>query len=132
LERVEQLLVRSRRNKTVVAALFIDLDGFKSVNDTFGHRVGDELLRAAARRLLTVFRMADTVGRMDGDQFVVLMEGDQSSSWTERAAQRVLDIMRRPFAIDISGTPRPFFITASVGLAIGDRPTGSELLRDAD
>ncbi|MEA3183959.1 MAG: hypothetical protein QOJ74_436 [Ilumatobacteraceae bacterium] len=132
LERAERLLIRMRNHDRLVAALFIDLDGFESVNGTFGHHVGDELLRAAAKRLSSVFRLADTVGRMGGDQFVILLEGPQSSTWPERAAQRVLDVMRQPFPLEVNSTSRPLFITASVGLATGDRRTGSELLRDAD
>jgi diguanylate cyclase (GGDEF)-like protein len=132
LERAERLLIRMRSHDRLVAALFIDLDGFESVNGTFGHHVGDELLRAAAKRLSSVFRLADTVGRMGGDQFVILLDGPHSSSWPERAAQRVLDVMRQPFPLEVNSTSRPLFITASVGLATGDRRTGSELLRDAD
>src|SRR5665213_639044 len=74
LDRVEQMLVRSRRNHTPVAALFIDLDNFKSINDTLGHGVGDELLQAVAARLDGVIRGGDTLGRLGGDEFIVISE----------------------------------------------------------
>ena len=74
LDRVEQMLARSARNQTPVAALFIDLDSFKGINDTLGHGVGDELLRAVAARLEGVVRHVDALGRLGGDEFVVIAE----------------------------------------------------------
>ena len=74
LDRVEQMLVRARRQQTPVAALFIDLDNFKGINDTLGHAAGDELLQAVAARLDGVVRDADTLGRLGGDEFVVIAE----------------------------------------------------------
>ena len=74
LDRVEQMLARSRRSQTPAAALFIDLDNFKDINDTLGHSVGDELLQAVAARLDGVIRDADALGRLGGDEFVVISE----------------------------------------------------------
>src|ERR1035441_2652442 len=74
LDRVEQMLARSRRSQTPVAALFVDLDNFKSINDTLGHGVGDELLQAVAARLDGVVRATDALGRLGGDEFVVITE----------------------------------------------------------
>ena len=74
LDRVEQMLARSHRSQTPVAALFVDLDNFKSINDTLGHGVGDELLQAVAARLDGVVRGADALGRLGGDEFVVISE----------------------------------------------------------
>ena len=77
MDRIEQLLARSRRNGTTGAALFIDLDDFKNVNDSLGHEAGDRLLVAVAERLTSTLRDADTIGRMGGDEFVVLIDGAQ-------------------------------------------------------
>ena len=74
LDRTEQMLVRSRRHRAPVAALFIDLDNFKSINDTLGHGAGDELLQAVAARLDGVVRATDALGRLGGDEFVVIAE----------------------------------------------------------
>src|SRR5450759_1841089 len=75
LDRVEQMLARARRGQAPVAALFVDLDNFKSINDTLGHGVGDELLRAGAARLDGVVRDIDALGRLGGGEFVVVAEG---------------------------------------------------------
>lgn len=125
-DRAEMLLARGRREGTASAALFVDLDGFKSVNDTLGHAAGDELLVAVADRLRAVMRDTDTVGRMGGDEFVVLTEGEATPGVV---AGRILDVLRQPFDLGASGT---FTISASIGIAIGDRPDAGELLRAAD
>ncbi|MCU1366218.1 MAG: hypothetical protein JWL72_2175 [Ilumatobacteraceae bacterium] len=129
-DRIEQMLVRNRRQQTEGAALFIDLDDFKNVNDTLGHEAGDRLLVAVAARLSATLRDADTIGRMGGDEFVVLIDGAPSKLAPDLVGQRILDVMRQPF--DIDGVSMPLRITPSVGIAIGDRCSGSELLRDAD
>ncbi|HYL51510.1 MAG TPA: bifunctional diguanylate cyclase/phosphodiesterase [Acidimicrobiia bacterium] len=130
IDRLDRLLARNRRNGTRAAALFIDLDGFKHVNDTFGHDAGDELLRSVAARLATAVREADTVGRMGGDEFVVLIDGGARQATPTRVADRLLDAMRRPFELDLA--PSPVVGTTSIGIAEGDRPTPGDLLRDAD
>ncbi len=93
LDRAEQMLVRCRRTQEPVAALFIDLDNFKEVNDTLGHEAGDQLLRAIAARFAATVRASDTVGRLGGDEFVVLAEGMSFGRGTG-AARRALP--RRP------------------------------------
>ena len=75
MDRIDQLLARNRREGTPGAALFVDLDDFKNVNDTLGHLAGDGLLIAVAARLTTTLRDADTIGRLGGDEFVVLIDG---------------------------------------------------------
>ncbi|HUP72030.1 MAG TPA: EAL domain-containing protein [Acidimicrobiales bacterium] len=130
VDRAEQLLKRARRDKAPVAALFIDLDGFKHVNDTQGHEVGDRLLRAVADRLRTALRDSDTLARIGGDEFVALLEGMPESD-VELVADRVLELLRQPFEMD-GPEPASLQISASVGIAVGDRPTPAELLRDAD
>ena len=130
LDRVENMLARARRRKEPAAALFIDLDGFKTVNDTLGHEAGDRLLQAVAARLSTTLRDGDTIGRLGGDEFVVLVEGTSVDHRPDRAAQRILKALRAPF--DLDDTSPSLTITASIGIASGDRPSASELLRDAD
>ena len=130
LDRVEQLLSRCRRNDTVGAALYIDLDGFKDINDTLGHEAGDQLLQAVATRLSTALRGVDTIGRMGGDEFVVLVEDGSLHVAPEHVAERLLEVLRQPFELDAA--PHAIVVSASVGIAIGDRTTASDLLRDAD
>ena len=129
-DRIEQLLARNRRNGTPGAVLFVDLDEFKNVNDTLGHEVGDRLLVAVASRLTSVLRDADTIGRMGGDEFVALIDGGELKAAPELVAERVLDVMRQPFALDGAGLP--LTVNTSIGIAIGDRTDAVEFLRDAD
>ncbi len=131
LDRVEQMLVRSRRNQTPTAALFVDLDNFKSINDTLGHGVGDELLQAVAARLDGVIRGSDALGRLGGDEFVVISENLSLEAGPELIAERLLDALKHPFKLGENGESR-ITVTASVGIAAGDRTSADELLRDAD
>ncbi len=131
LDRAEQMLARARRQNTAVAALFVDIDGFKSVNDTFGHAAGDELLRTVADRLAGVVREGDTAARLAGDEFVVLVEGSTLDAGPELVAERLLEVLRQP--CDLSATiGRQLSLTASIGVCAGLRDTAEELLRDAD
>jgi diguanylate cyclase (GGDEF)-like protein len=130
MDRMEQLLVRSRRSGTLGAALFVDLDDFKNVNDTLGHEAGDRLLVAMAARLESTLRDADTIGRMGGDEFVVLIDGASLDVAPELVAERLLDVMRQPF--DVDGSVLPLVVNTSIGIAVGDRASPGELLRDAD
>jgi diguanylate cyclase (GGDEF)-like protein len=131
LDRVEQMLVRARRSQAPVAALFVDLDNFKSINDTLGHGVGDELLRAVAARLDGVVRDIDALGRLGGDEFVVVAEGMSLDSGPEMIADRLLEALKQPFELAGADQNR-LTVTASVGIAAGDRVSAEELLRDAD
>jgi diguanylate cyclase (GGDEF)-like protein len=129
-DRIEQLLARNGRAGTEGAALFIDLDEFKNVNDTLGHEAGDQLLVAVAARLTSTLRDADTIGRMGGDEFVVLIDGGELSVAPYLVAERLLDVMRQPFELDDARTP--LTVNTSIGIAVGHRDTAGELLRDAD
>jgi len=130
LDRLEQMLVRSRHTQTPVAALFIDLDNFKTINDTLGHAVGDELLQAVAARLDGVVRDVDALGRLGGDEFVVVAAELSLLAGPELIAERLLNALRAPF--DLESADTPLSVTASVGIAAGDRASAGELLRDAD
>jgi diguanylate cyclase (GGDEF)-like protein len=131
LDRAEQMLARGRRRHAPVAALFIDLDGFKHINDTCGHAAGDELLRIVAERLQRTVREGDTAARLGGDEFIVLMESIQLDAGPELLAERILEVLRLPFEIGGQGGRR-LSLTASIGLASGLRASADELLRDAD
>jgi diguanylate cyclase (GGDEF)-like protein len=131
LDRVEQMLARGARNKTPVAALFVDLDNFKSINDTMGHGVGDELLQSVAARLKGVVREADGLGRLGGDEFVVIAEDLSLAAGPELVAERLLAALEQPFKLGANGETR-LTVTASVGIAVGERVAAEDLLRDAD
>jgi len=129
-ERLTNALQRSRRNGLSVVLLFIDLDGFKLVNDTYGHEAGDSLLKIVTERLIEQVRPGDTVGRLAGDEFVILCEQVEQPTGMSALAERINDSLRQP--IDFNG--QPLFVTASIGIAIGTGTTHSadDLLRSAD
>jgi diguanylate cyclase (GGDEF)-like protein len=131
LDRVEQMLARSRRSQTPAAALFVDIDNFKDINDTLGHSVGDELLKAVAARLDGVIRDADALGRLGGDEFVVISEELSLTAAPELVAERLLDALKHPFKIGPDGQTR-VGVTASIGIAIGEQISAEELLSNAD
>lgn len=131
LDRAEQMLARSRRSHQEVAALFVDLDNFKDINDTLGHEVGDLILQAVADRFARVLRDNDTVGRLGGDEFVVLAEGVSLAAGPELVAERLNDVLREPFRVQ-GYEGAPLRISASIGIASGSRPSAQELLREAD
>ena len=130
LERLEHAALRGQRTGKTAAVLFIDLDRFKVVNDTYGHRVGDETLIAVSKRLVGLLRPGDTAARLGGDEFVVLLEDLQAPSEAAAIAARVKSALARPFVV--SGID--VHMTASVGVAVGkdSSGTGAWLLDDAD
>ncbi|MCK4834841.1 MAG: EAL domain-containing protein, partial [Gammaproteobacteria bacterium] len=130
LDRLTQLLNDARRNDEKVAVLFLDLDDFKKVNDTLGHETGDKLLIEAAQRLRSVSRVGDTVGRLGGDEFIMLLGGLKRASDASPIAENLLDRFKDSFNID----DRNFILTTSIGISIfpDDGKETSELLRNAD
>ncbi|MGZ4699888.1 MAG: diguanylate cyclase domain-containing protein [Ilumatobacteraceae bacterium] len=128
LDRLEHALAMAPRVGAAVAVLFIDLDGFKVVNDSHGHEVGDQLLIQCADRLQGCLRDADTVARLGGDEFVVLLEGVAYPEEPQDVAQRLLRVLVQPFKLD-GATVR---ISASIGVATGISCTPRSLLHDAD
>ncbi|MGO9489711.1 MAG: putative bifunctional diguanylate cyclase/phosphodiesterase [Solirubrobacteraceae bacterium] len=132
VDRVEQMLARAARNHCSVAALFIDLDNFKSINDTMGHAVGDELLRAVAARLKAVVRDVDALGRLGGDEFVVLIEDVALAAAPELVAERLLEALKQPFRLGAKEEETTLAVGASIGIAAGERVSAGILLRDAD
>ena len=130
IDRAEQLLARARRQSVPVAALYVGVDGFKNVNDGFGHAAGDELLRLVAARLASVVREGDTAARLAGDEFVVLVEGVALDGGPELVAERLLEVLRVPYDLNAS-IGRQLTITSSIGIALGWRGAAEDLLRDA-
>ncbi len=131
LDRAEQMLARARREQHAVAALYVDVDGFKNVNDSFGHAAGDELLQIVASRLESVTREGDTAARLAGDEFVVFVDGSTLDAGPELVAERLLEVLREPYDMH-KGIGRELSLTASIGIASGLRESATELLRDAD
>ena len=131
LDRAEQMLARSARSPgTVAGALFIDIDGFKHVNDSLGHAAGDRLLQVAGERLQSAVREQDTVGRLGGDEFVVLVESTADEAALDVFADRLTEALRAPVELGAAG--KIFSVTASIGVAVGRYGSPDELLRDAD
>jgi diguanylate cyclase (GGDEF)-like protein len=131
IDRAEQMLARARRAQHEAAALFVDLDNFKDINDTLGHEAGDRILQAVAERFQGLLRGSDTVGRLGGDEFVVLAEGISLAAGPELLAERIQHVLKQPFRLaGYEGSP--LTVAASIGIATGDRNSAQELLRDAD
>jgi diguanylate cyclase (GGDEF)-like protein len=128
-DRLQQAILRSHREGMGLALLLIDLDGFKEVNDAFGHHAGDLVLQEVARRLRGTLRASDTVARLGGDEFAVLLPATDVDR-AERAARKVLHDLEHPFDAD----GRPVMVSASIGIAGAPihASTGDELLKKAD
>jgi diguanylate cyclase (GGDEF)-like protein len=131
LDRAEQLLARARRTQLPIAALYIDIDGFKHVNDTFGHAAGDQFLKLVADRLASVVRESDTAARLAGDEFLVLLDGSTLDAGPERVAERLLEVLREPYDLQAQ-IGRQLLVGASIGLAYGQGASAEQLLADAD
>jgi diguanylate cyclase len=124
IDRLQQALFRSQRNGTNIAVLFIDLDNFKTVNDEYGHLIGDRLLIAAGERFRHHLRASDTAGRLGGDEFIVLIEVKDP----EDSATMVAERLRRALHVPLLIEPAPITVSTSIGVAIS--ATGNELPED--
>ncbi len=129
-ERLTQALALATRHEQRVALLLIDLDRFKNINDTYGHHAGDELIIAVAHRLSSLVRASDTVGRIGGDEFIVVMPEVDNIGQVQALAQRILDTLSQPFAL-FGGE---VWSGASIGLVLApkDGLDRQELVRKAD
>jgi diguanylate cyclase (GGDEF)-like protein/PAS domain S-box-containing protein len=129
IDRLEHVLDRSRRDHALSAVLFLDLDSFKLINDTAGHGTGDALLVQVAERLSALVRPGDTLGRLGGDEFIVICEGLASNEDASVIATRLIETRTEPYVVN----GQEIYIGGSIGIAIA-RPedTASGLLRDAD
>ncbi len=132
-EQLEGALVKAERRGGYLAVLYLDLDGFKAVNDSLGHEAGDRLLVAAARRLESSLRYGEeTIARLGGDEFCVLLEGVAGTDAAVRVAERVKEVLRKPFTIDDHLVSS---LTVSIGIAVeapGEIKTVRQLLGEAD
>jgi diguanylate cyclase (GGDEF)-like protein len=129
MDRLEHGLIRASRSRTMLAVLFMDLDDFKSVNDSLGHALGDGLLREVGRRLEACLRIGDTAARLGGDEFAVLLDDVGGESDPVLVAERVLEVLRPPFRLG----EHEVFVRVSIGGAISaPRLSADELLRRSD
>jgi diguanylate cyclase (GGDEF)-like protein len=129
-DRLERAVARARREGSVMSLMFLDVDHFKAVNDRYGHATGDALLKAVAGRLLNAVRESDTVSRLGGDEFTVILEGNHRVEDAGAVAVKILGAMSEPFNVG----HRELYVTASIGIAIypTDGEDAQELLKDAD
>src|ERR687897_2279205 len=130
MDRLEHTLTRAKRRGSMVAVLFTDLDNFKVINDSLGHKAGDQLLIAVAERPKTCLRPEDTAARLGGDEFTILVEDIASVGEVVQIAERIADILRPPFVLE----EQEVFTTVSTGLALNGtaREQPADLLRHAD
>jgi diguanylate cyclase (GGDEF)-like protein/PAS domain S-box-containing protein len=138
MDRLEHALIRSSKRGERVAVLFLDLDDFKHVNDSMGHNAGDRLLITTGQRIRSCLRDEDTVARLSGDEFAVLLEGVQDPDFPRKVAQRVSSEIRSPINLDEEAeeiSPE-IIVTTSIGMALNEPEDGlidaEELLQRAD
>jgi len=135
IDRMQELLLISRRSVCCGAVLFLDLDQFKNINDSLGHSIGDEVLRQISERLRQGLRDQDIIGRIGGDEFVIILVYDNIGknavvSNAMRVAKKLIDILAEPFEI----VDNHYFISASIGISLfsGDNESTEDLLKQAD
>lgn len=129
-DRFQLALVQAKRQQQALAVLFIDIDNFKTINDTLGHAVGDQLIKTAAERLTQCVRNADTVARLGGDEFIVLLVNVKNPQDAERVAKKIISAVAKVFVVE----GHELSITASIGACL--YPEGGEdtntLIKNAD
>lgn len=130
LDRLEQVRLQAQRNRASFALLFIDLDRFKEINDTLGHHVGDAVLREVSRRLSCCIRASDTLARMGGDEFTIIMSPLPDSDDAAVLAQKLIDCIAPPYLLG----EQQLFITTSIGISIypQDGNSADTLIKNAD
>jgi len=129
-DRMHQAIARARRSGELLGVLFLDLDNFKTINDSLGHEIGDQILCQVGHRLTMCLRDIDTVSRQGGDEFVILLDGIPNADETARLAERILVVLAEP--IQIQGLE--LSITPSIGITLypNDGHNPSQLIRNAD
>ena len=129
-ESLERALAQAERNRWMVSVLFVDLDGFKTVNDSLGHAVGDQLLRQVAARLVKCLRVRDVVGRLGGDEFALMLFTPDGAQGAGTVADKVREALRQPFELE----GHQVVVAASIGIAVypGDSSDAGTLIKYAD
>jgi diguanylate cyclase (GGDEF)-like protein len=129
-DRLEHALERSRRSRASLGVLFLDMDDFKAVNDSFGHEAGDDLLLEVARRIQSCLRPGDTAARLGGDEFGALLEDLTMADEAGAIARRLVESLKRPYRV----AGKEITLSASIGVAVnpGAQTTANELVRNAD
>lgn len=129
-DRLHSALIRARRDGGLVTVMFLDIDGFKDVNDRFGHAIGDELLRQVAARLVACLRESDTVARLGGDEFTAILEGGKRVEDAGHVASKILKTIVMPYTVG----EREIVITASIGISVYplDGDTYEDVVKGAD
>ena len=129
-DRLKQSLIAAKRNSRILGVMFIDLDGFKGINDTYGHDAGDELLKMVAEKVRLALRQSDTLSRIGGDEFLVLLPEVVSTAAVIDVAKKIALIIDKPFQLDDAVLD----ISASIGVAIYPEhgKDGREILKNAD
>lgn len=119
---MHSVFARARRHRMKVALLFMDIDNFKNINDTFGHGIGDKVLQQTASRIRSLLRESDTLARTGGDEFTILLEGLKENVPAEMVARKIVDVFKQPFFLK----EREIYATVSIGISI--YPEDSEAL----
>lgn len=130
-DRIKRALIRAKRHKQFMALLFLDLDGFKLINDSLGHEVGDELLKKVAQRLEACVRQSDTIARLGGDEFTVLLEDVSHDTDVAIVANKILSKLSKPFLLGNNEV----YVTTSIGIALSEGGEANDvlgLLKQAD
>jgi diguanylate cyclase (GGDEF)-like protein len=128
--RLDHEVERAQRHHRTFALLYVDLDDFKPVNDQYGHRAGDKVLVEAGRRLRTALRRVDTVARIGGDEFMVILGDTEACEGATRVADKLIDTLRKPIAVSGGMVT----VGASIGISFypADGATADALIRQAD
>jgi len=129
-DRMAMALVHAQRNSSAMAVVYLDLDGFKQINDTLGHAVGDELLKMVAGRLLTTVRQEDTVARLGGDEFILALWHVSGSDYAARVAERAIEVIAQPY--EIEGNIVSITVSAGVSIYPDHGEDADTLMKSAD
>ena len=130
MDRIDQAIKQSHRSNNLFALLFLDLDNFKHINDSFGHAVGDEVLKEIAVRLRSSLREVDTIARLGGDEFTLLVSGFENIVEINEVASKLFEILQKPIFID----ERELYVTSSIGISVypNDGANAESLIQSAD